>query len=69
MPLPLPHPCPTLPSGLSPYAQACRENIKSGRMMMEMTLAEVEKVLGISNPLHKRKLQLALEDQRSPETW
>ena len=37
--------------------------------MMEMTLAELEKVLGVSNPLHKRKLQLALEDQRSPETW
>jgi hypothetical protein len=54
--------------GMAPYAQSCRENIKSGRMMTEMSSAELERVLNITNPVHKRKLKLALEDQKNPES-
>ena len=55
--------------GLSQYAQACRDNIKSGRMLLECTSTDLEKSLGITNPLHKRKLRLALEDHKGPNVW
>lgn len=52
--------------GMSQYAQACRENIKSGRMLLECSSSDLEKSLGITNPIHKRKLRLALEDHKGP---
>ena len=55
--------------GMSQYAQACRENIKSGRMLLECTSSDLEKSLGITNPMHKRKLRLALEDHKGPNFW
>ena len=55
--------------GMSQYSQACRENIKSGRMLLECTSSDLEKSLGITNPMHKRKLRLALEDHKGPNFW
>ena len=55
--------------GMSQYAQACRENIKSGRMLLECSSADLEKSLGITNPMHKRKLRLALDDHKGPNVW
>ena len=56
-------------AGMSQYAQACRENIKSGRMLLECSSSDLEKSLGITNPMHKRKLRLALEDHKGPNFW
>ncbi|XP_065186270.1 kazrin-like [Sycon ciliatum] len=49
------------------YARACSENIKSGRVLLGMTDGEIESALKMSNVLHRRKLRLALELQKSPE--
>ena len=50
-------------------AQACRENIKSGGMLLECSSSDLEKSLGITNSLHKRKLRLALDDHKGPKIY
>lgn len=51
---------------MSTYSQMCYENIKSGKVLLELTDAELEAGLGIVNTMHRRKLRLAIEDYREP---
>ncbi|KAK2553054.1 Kazrin [Acropora cervicornis] len=51
---------------MSTYSQMCYENIKSGKVLLELTDAELEAGLGIANTMHRRKLRLAIEDYREP---
>ncbi|CAK8691010.1 unnamed protein product [Clavelina lepadiformis] len=48
------------------YVKECAENIKSGKVLLGLTDAELEKCLGIDNPMHKRKLCLAIDEFRNP---
>ncbi|KAL0978697.1 hypothetical protein UPYG_G00174040 [Umbra pygmaea] len=49
------------------YIRACSENVKSGKVLLGLTDEDLELGLGISNPLHRRKLRLAIEDYREAE--
>ncbi|XP_036435063.1 kazrin-A isoform X2 [Colossoma macropomum] len=50
------------------YIRACADNIKSGKVMLALTDADLEAGLGISNSMHRRKLRLAIEDYRQAES-
>ncbi|UYV68529.1 KAZN [Cordylochernes scorpioides] len=52
--------------GMPQYGARCAQNIKSGKVLLELSDSELESGLGISNPLHRRKLRLAIEDHREP---
>eukprot|EP00117_Sycon_ciliatum_P007279 scpid66131/ scgid1687/ Kazrin len=45
-----------------------QENVKSGRVLMGMSDQEIEEALRMTNGLHRRKLRLAIEEHRSPES-
>lgn len=45
----------------------CSENVKSGKVLLELTDAELESGLGATHPMHRKKLRLAIEEQRRPE--
>ncbi|KHJ49199.1 hypothetical protein D918_00320 [Trichuris suis] len=46
--------------GLSSYVNECRNNVKSGRHMINMTDVDFEKYLCIKDPLHRKRLRIAL---------
>lgn len=48
--------------GLSMYATQCRRWVKCGAHIMNATPAEVDKGLGITNHLHRKKLRLAISE-------
>ncbi|GFU22358.1 hypothetical protein NPIL_212952 [Nephila pilipes] len=48
------------------YGAACAENIKSGKLLLELSDSELEEGLGITNVMHRRKLRLAIEEHRQP---
>ncbi|XP_020616334.1 kazrin-like isoform X3 [Orbicella faveolata] len=48
------------------YSQMCYENIKSGKLLLELNDSELEAGLGLGNTMHRRKLRLAIEDYRDP---
>lgn len=48
--------------GLSMYTAQCRRWVKCGAHIMNATPAEVDKGLGITNPLHRKKLRLAISE-------
>lgn len=48
--------------GLSMYASQCRRWVKCGAHIMDATPAEVDKGLGITNHLHRKKLRLAISE-------
>ncbi|XP_045479062.1 liprin-beta-1 isoform X3 [Harmonia axyridis] len=48
--------------GLDQYIPEARKWVKNGQQLQECAIAEIEKELIIKNPLHKKKLQLALID-------
>ncbi|XP_026857170.2 kazrin-A [Electrophorus electricus] len=50
------------------YMRACTNNVKSGKVMLALTDADLEAGLGISNSMHRRKLRLAIEDYRQAES-
>ncbi|KAK0076862.1 hypothetical protein PV325_004756 [Microctonus aethiopoides] len=52
--------------GMPQYGPRCAENIKSGKVLLELNDAELEAGLGISHPLHRKKLRLAIEEHRHP---
>ncbi|KAK6321686.1 hypothetical protein J4Q44_G00086620 [Coregonus suidteri] len=52
---------------MSMYIRACSENVKSGKVLLGLTDEDLELGLGISNPMHRRKLRLAIEDYREAE--
>ncbi|XP_059924734.1 kazrin, periplakin interacting protein b isoform X3 [Gadus macrocephalus] len=49
------------------YTRACSENVRSGKVLLGLTDDDLEVGLGISNPIHHRKLKLAIEDYRKAE--
>uniref|UniRef100_A0A674ATG6 Kazrin, periplakin interacting protein b n=1 Tax=Salmo trutta TaxID=8032 RepID=A0A674ATG6_SALTR len=49
------------------YIRACTENVKSGKVLLGLTDEDLELGLGISKPMHRRKLRLAIEDYRAAE--
>ncbi|XP_061543518.1 kazrin, periplakin interacting protein b isoform X3 [Phycodurus eques] len=53
--------------GMPMYTRACSENVKSGKVLLGLTDEDLEMGLGISNPIHRRKLRLAIEDYRRAE--
>lgn len=48
--------------GLSMYTAQCRRWVKCGAHIMNATPAEVDKGLGITNHLHRKKLRLAISE-------
>lgn len=53
--------------GMPQYSARCAENVKSGKVLLELSDAELETGLGTSHPMHRKKLRLAIEEQRRPE--
>ncbi|XP_043229620.1 liprin-alpha-1-like isoform X6 [Amphibalanus amphitrite] len=52
--------------GMPQYGPACAENVRSGKVMLELTDVDLERCLGIQQPMHKKKLRLAIEELRQP---
>ncbi|ESO90453.1 hypothetical protein LOTGIDRAFT_123261 [Lottia gigantea] len=48
------------------YGKMCAENIKSGKVLLGLSDSELNNALNIVNILHRRKLRLAIEEQREP---
>ncbi|CAG5128306.1 unnamed protein product, partial [Candidula unifasciata] len=48
------------------YAQNCLTNVKSGRVLLGLSDSELSAALGVVNPMHRRKLRLAIEQHRNP---
>ena len=51
---------------MSQYTAAVREKAPSGQAMLSLSETDMEKKLGIVNPLHRRKLRLAIDEQKDP---
>nr|XP_018904283.1 PREDICTED: kazrin-like isoform X1 [Bemisia tabaci] len=52
--------------GMPQYGPRCSENIKSGKVLLELNEIELENGLGITHPMHRKKLVLAIEEHRHP---
>ncbi|CAH1105563.1 unnamed protein product [Psylliodes chrysocephalus] len=59
--------------GMSQYGTRCAENIKSGKIgplhgqvLLELSDLELECGLGITHPMHRKKIRLAIEEHRNP---
>lgn len=52
--------------GMPQYGPRCAENVKSGKVLLELSDLELECGLGISHPMHRKKLRLAIEEHRHP---
>ncbi|CAG0881282.1 unnamed protein product, partial [Cyprideis torosa] len=52
--------------GMPQYAVIVAENVKSGKVLLELSDGDLENGLGISLPMHRRKLRLAIEEHRCP---
>lgn len=53
--------------GMPQYSGKCSENVKSGKVLLELNDGELETGLGLTHPMHRKKLRLAIEEQRRPE--
>ncbi|XP_045772495.1 kazrin isoform X4 [Maniola jurtina] len=53
--------------GMPQYAAAVADNVKSGKVLLELTDTDLEVGLGISQPMHRKKLRLAIEERRRPD--
>ncbi|XP_044736056.1 kazrin isoform X2 [Chrysoperla carnea] len=52
--------------GMPQYGARCAENVKSGKVLLELSDLELECGLGITHPMHRKKLRLAIEEHRNP---
>ncbi|OXA56826.1 kazrin isoform X3 [Folsomia candida] len=52
--------------GMPQYGSRCADNVKSGKVLLELADVELETELGILHPLHRKKLRLAIEEHRNP---
>ncbi|KAJ8909717.1 hypothetical protein NQ315_013802, partial [Exocentrus adspersus] len=59
--------------GMPQYGTRCAENIKSGKIgplhgqvLLELSDLELECGLGITHPMHRKKIRLAIEEHRHP---
>ncbi|CAG9768186.1 unnamed protein product [Ceutorhynchus assimilis] len=52
--------------GMPQYGARCAENIKSGKVLLELSDLELECGLGIAHPMHRKKIRLAIEEHRHP---
>ena len=50
--------------GMGRYLAACAENIKSGKVLLELSDAELEAGLALRHPMHRKKIRLAIEERR-----
>ncbi|CAH1983394.1 unnamed protein product [Acanthoscelides obtectus] len=50
--------------GLDSYVLEAKRWVQSGQQLQETSIGEIEKELNIKNPLHRKKLQLALIDMQ-----
>ncbi len=55
----------TVRVGMPHYISNVRQHVTSGHAMLALSNSDLEKKLGISNPLHRRRLRIAIEEQRS----
>lgn len=53
--------------GMPQYSARCAENVKSGKVLLELNDGELETGLGLTHPMHRKKMRLAIEEQRRPE--
>lgn len=53
--------------GMPQYSTRCAENVKSGKVLLELSDAELETGLGATHPMHRKKLRLAIEEHRRPD--
>lgn len=51
--------------GLDSYVADAKRWVQSGQQLQEASISEIEKELNIKNPLHRKKLQLALIDTQA----
>ncbi|XP_046906796.1 liprin-beta-2b isoform X2 [Hypomesus transpacificus] len=55
-------------SGLGQYVQLARHWVTSGQTLVSATPQDLEKELGIKNPLHRKKVQLAVKSLNSRQS-
>lgn len=53
--------------GMPQYSSRCSENVKSGKVLLELSDGELETGLGATHPMHRKKLRLAIEEHRRPD--
>lgn len=53
--------------GMPQYSARCAENVKSGKVLLELNDGELETGLGLAHPMHRKKMRLAIEEQRRPD--
>lgn len=53
--------------GMAHYSSRCSQNVKSGKVLLELNDVELDAALGISHPMHRKKLRLAIEEHRRPD--
>ena len=54
---------------MSQYTAVIREHVTTGNAMLALSDSDMDKKLGLATVLHRRKLRLAIEEQRRPDRW